>query len=324
VSDERRDVARHRPDQLEALRAELVDSGLWPLLDDPDVTDVMVNAGGAVFAQAQGRGSFDTGVRVEPDRLESIVATIAGLHGLEIHDRRPILEASLPFGAIRVEAVLRPLVEATVLTLRKPPAKRFTLDDLVANGSLPSKGAEILQTAVRDRANGLIAGGVGSGKTTLLTALLHEVVVQSPTERLVVCEDGARELVVDGENVVRLLTSDDAGVDLRRLLRCALRLNPDRIIVGEARGPEALDWLKACNTGHPGGWLTLHANSATDAVYRLDDLIQEAGVPSQLHRIAAALDLLVFVEKETVGRRVGQILRLLSAGVATLETSRLL
>jgi type IV secretion system protein TrbB len=315
---------RHRPDPVEALRSELVDSGLWPLLDDPDVTDVMVNTSGAVFAQAQGRGSFDTGLHVEPDRLESIVATIAGLQGLEVHERRPILEASLPFGAIRVEAVLRPLVEAAVLTLRKPPAKLYTLDDLVANGSLPPKDSEILKTAVRDRANGLIAGGVGSGKTTLLTALLQEVVVQNPTERLVVCEEGARELVVDGENVVRLLTSDEAGVDLRRLLRCALRLNPERLIVGEARGPEALDWLKACNTGHPGGWLTLHANSASDAVYRLDDLIQEAGVPSQLYRIAAALDLLVFVQKEKAGRRISQIVRLVSATAEEIETAQLL
>jgi type IV secretion system protein VirB11 len=153
----------------------------------------------------------------------------------------------------------------------------------------------------------LIAGGVGSGKTTLLSALLDDLLRALPNLRLVLCEEGCRELHAPGANVVRLVASEEAGVSLTRLLRCALRLNPDRIIVGEARGPEALDFLRACNTGHPGGMLTLHANSAADALYRLDDLVQEAGVPSQLGRIARAVDLVVYLERQGTQRRVLEV-----------------
>jgi type IV secretion system protein VirB11 len=299
---------RHHADQVESLRQELVACGLWELLEEPSVTDVMVNESGAVFAEAQGEGSRDTGRRIDPDRLEAVVATIAGLHGRVVNDEQPILEAALPFRGIRVEAIVRPVVEAPVLTLRKPPARVFTLADLVANSTLPAEAAAILEEAVVERRNGLIAGGVGSGKTTLLTSLLDAALRHRPVERLVLVEDGARELLVEGDNVVRLLTSEAAGLDLRRLLRAALRLNPDRLIVGEARGGEAFDWLKACNTGHPGGWLTVHANSAQEAVHRLDDVVQEAGVGPQLDRIVQVVDLVVFVRKAPTGREVAEVL----------------
>lgn len=154
--------------------------------------------------------------------------------------------------------------------------------------------------------------------------MLGEILEQNPDERLLICEEGAREVRSDGRNSINLLTSEQAGVDMTRLLRAALRLNPDRLIVGEARGAEAMVFLKACNTGHPGGLLTIHANSAVDAVERLDDLAQEAGVPSQRARIASTLDALIFVGRLPEGRRVAEVLALDSLDSAgTLRYHRL-
>lgn len=304
-------MSLHRSSPLETLRAELEETGLMALLDDPDVTDVMVNPE-SVFATARGRGTFDAGFAIEADRLESLIASLAGLHRLVVDRAHPILEADLPFHGVRAQAVLPPVSTAPLLTLRRPAGSAFSLDDLVALGSLSPAVAERLRSAVLGCETLLVAGGVGSGKTTLLSALLGELLRSRPNLRLVLCEEGCRELHARGANVVRLLASEEAGVSLTRLLRCALRLNPDRIIVGEARGPEAHDFLRACNTGHPGGMLTLHANSAEDALYRLDDLVQEAGVPSQLSRIARAVDLVVFLERDGTRRRVAQVVAVTS------------
>lgn len=299
-------MSAHRSSPLATLRAEVEDSGLMVLLDDPDVTDVMVNPG-SVFVTAQRRGTYDAGFAIEPDRLESLIASLAGIHGLVVDREHPILEADLPFHGVRAQAVLPPVSTAPLLTLRRPAGSAFSLDDLVTLGSLSPAIAERLRAAVLGGETLLVAGGVGSGKTTLLSSLLGELLRAVPNLRLVLCEEGCRELHARGANVVRLLASEEAGVSLTRLLRCALRLNPDRIIVGEARGAEALDFLRACNTGHPGGMLTLHANSAEDALYRLDDLVQEAGVPSQLERIARAVDLVVFLEREGTRRRAAEV-----------------
>ncbi len=291
---------------LETLRSELEDSGLMRLLDEPGTTDVMVNPE-SVYAAEAGRGTYDTGLRVDANRLESMIASLAGLHGLVVDRDQPILEADLPFHGVRVQAVLPPVVTSPVLALRKPAAATPTLDELVASGAVPEEVAPRLRAAVLDRETMLIAGGVGSGKTTLLSALLGELLRERPEERVVVCEEGCRELVVPGANTVRLLASEEAGVSLARLLRCALRMNPDRIVVGEARGAEALDFLRACNTGHRGAMMTLHANSAEDALHRLDDLVQEAGVPSQMGRIGAAVDLVVYMERDGGRRRVVEV-----------------
>lgn len=311
------------------LRTELEVSGLSPLLAEEDVTDVMVNQRGHVFAAKVGRGSYDSGLVIDSDRIESLVATIAGLQGLVVTRDQPILEGTLPFGGVRVEGILPPVSLAPIMALRKPATRHYSLEGLDRLGTftpparesprdisgsqvapLPDHPMELLRHFVRHRWTCLIAGGVGSGKTTLLSALLGEVLAVQPTERILVCEDGAREVRSDGLNTINLLTSEQASVDMTRLLRAALRLNPDRLIVGEARGPEAFVFLKACNTGHPGGLMTIHANSALDAVNRLDDLAQEAGVGSQRARIAAALDALIFVAKAPEGRRVTEILRL--------------
>jgi len=249
------------------------------------------------------------GAGVSADELESLLGIVASLQGAVINAERPILEATLPFHAGRLEAVLPPLSTAPLVAIRKPPARLLTLDDLVANRTLPRGVAELLAAAVRGRQTCAVAGGVGSGKTTLVNALLAALLDEFPEERVVILEEGARELHAAGANVLRLLTSDAAGVGMTELLRAALRLNPSRILVGEARGREALDFLRAANTGHPGSLLTLHANGARDALTRLDTLAQEAGVPSQLARVCEALDLVVFVARGATARRVVEVVR---------------
>lgn len=297
-------MSRFDPRLAALLEEELAATRLLPHLRDPDVTDLMVNEDGSVYLQALGRGQHRVAdLQLAPAEVETLLATVASLHDTVVTADEPVLEATIPVANARLEALLPPLVSSPVLALRKPPARLLTLADLVANGTLPADLADDLSEAFRHECTIVIAGGVGSGKTTLANALLADLVAHHPDERIVVLEEGARELHVDAANVVRLLTSERAGIGMGRLLRTALRLNPSRLLIGEARGPEALDFLRAANTGHPGSLLTTHANGARQALDRLDALAQEAGVPSQLARIAEAVDLVVFVAHTAGGRR---------------------
>jgi type IV secretion system protein VirB11 len=195
-----------------------------------------------------------------------------------------------------------------VLAIRQRPARIHTLDDYVEAGIAAPGQAAALRSALAARRNIIVAGGAGSGKTTLLNALLAEPCMASG--RLIVLED-TPELQVSGANNVQLLTRRaDPHVTLRDLVQVALRLRPDRIIVGEVRDGAALDVLKAWNTGHPGGLLTLHANSAQDACHRLEDLCLEAQAASPRRLIASAVDLIVFIARTASGRRITELLDL--------------
>ena len=270
-------------------------------LADPAVIEVMVNPDGAVRLDKVGAGRVDTAERMRGAEVERIIRLVASHVRTEVHAGNPVLSAELPETGERFEGILPPVSTAPCFAIRKPAGKIFTLDDYVTDRIVSPGQADVLRRSVAERKNLVIAGGTSSGKTTLANALLAEVM----TERVVLIED-TRELQCAAPDCVALRTKPGV-VGLADLVRSTLRLRPDRIIVGEVRGPEALDMLKAWNTGHPGGITTVHANSARAALYRLEQLIQEAVVTVPRPLIASAIDVVVFIAGRGQGRRVETI-----------------
>ena len=269
----------------------------------------MVNPDGALRLDLLGEGRRNTGVRIEPAQVERIIRLVASHVRGEVHSDRPIVSAELPphgdGAGERFEGVLPPVSLGPCFSIRKPAARVYTLLDYVSDGFMSAETARLLSLAVVDRKNILIVGGTSSGKTTLANALLAELAHLD--ERVILIED-TRELQCSAPDVVALRTR--AGlVSMADLVRSTLRLRPDRIIVGEVRGPEALDMLKAWNTGHPGGITTIHANSAISALHRIEQLCQEAVVSVPRPLIADAIDLIVFIAGRGLARRVETIAR---------------
>ncbi|UDF04845.1 P-type conjugative transfer ATPase TrbB [Asticcacaulis sp. AND118] len=267
-------------------------------LADPMVIEVLVNPDGAVWLDRMDDGRVDTGTVLSAADRERIVRLVASHMATEVHAESPIVSAELPplmsrRRGERFEGLLPPVVEGACFAIRKPASRVFALGDYVSDGMLSSTQARLLKSAVQDRRNILIAGGTSSGKTTFANALLAEVA--DLNDRVVLIED-TRELQCAARDVVALRTRSGV-VSLSDLVRSTLRLRPDRIIVGEVRGGEALELLKAWNTGHPGGVATLHANSAIGALYRLEQLVQEAVVHVPRRLIAEAVDVVVFIQK---------------------------
>jgi len=282
-------------------------------LADPAVIEIMINPDGALRLDRLGEGRTDTGARYDPAQVERIIRLVASHARTEVHAASPIVSAELPphgeGAGERFEGVLPPVSLAPCFSIRKPAAKIYTLLDYVSDGIMPADTARLLSLAVVDRKNILVAGGTSSGKTTLANALLAEMAHLD--ERVILIED-TRELQCAASDVVALRTRPGI-VGMADLVRSTLRLRPDRIIVGEVRGAEALDMLKAWNTGHPGGIATVHANSAVSALYRLEQLVQETVVTVPRRLIAEAIDMIVFIAGRGLARRVETIARV--AGV---------
>jgi len=272
-------------------------------LADPAVIEVMVNPDGSLRLDRLGEGRVNTGERLKAAEVERIIRLVASHLRVEVHAGNPVVSAELPETGERFEGLLPPVSTAPCFAIRKPAAKVYTLEDYVANRIMIPLQADALRKAVRDRRNILIAGGTSSGKTTLANALLSEIA--QADERVILIED-TRELQCAAPDCVALRTKPGV-VGLADLVRSTLRLRPDRIIVGEVRGPEALDMLKAWNTGHPGGIATVHANAAHAALYRLEQLIEEAVVTVPRRLVAQAIDLVVFIRGRGEGRRVETI-----------------
>ena len=305
-------------DVLVALQSEIVGAGpLTPLLADPLVTDVLVNAPDEVWVD-RGAGLERAAVRFADDEaVRRLAQRLAAPTGRRLDDAQPWVDARLPDG-VRLHAVLPPIAPAaTCLSLRIPRRRVFSLPELVAAGSVPVDGAALLQRLVASRVAFLVSGGTGTGKTTLLSALLS---LSDPRDRLLLVEDAA-ELRPEHPHVVRLearpANVEGAGeVTLQHLVRQALRMRPDRVVVGEVRGAEVLDLLAALNTGHEGGCGTVHANSAEDVPARLEALAAVAGLGRQaLHsQLASAVRVVVHLARQDGVRRVAQVCVLLRAG----------
>ncbi len=274
-------------------------------LDDTQVVEVMLNPDGRLWVDRLGSGLADTGMTIEAADGERIIRLVAHHVGTEVHARAPRVSAELPETGERFEGLLPPVVTAPAFAIRKPAVAVFTLDDYLASGIITAAQCAWLRTAVVGRENILVAGGTGTGKTTLTNALLAEIAGSS--DRIVLIED-TRELQCAAPNLVAMRTKEGVAT-LSDLVRSSLRLRPDRIPIGEVRGAEALDLLKAWGTGHPGGIGTIHAGTALGALRRLEQLIQEAVTTVPRPLIAETIGLIAVLVRDGAGRRLAELAR---------------
>jgi pilus assembly protein CpaF len=301
--------ARVQSRLVDELVDEMIGNGpLEPLLRDDRVNDILVNGPNRVFVEVAGKMQLSA-VRFRDDRqLAGIAQKMAATVGRRVDESSPLVDCRLPDGS-RVNIVFPPLaLDGVSISIRKFSRRRFNLDSLVENGSFTAPVARILELAAKCRLNVVVSGGTGSGKTTLLNAMSSLI---DHGERIVTIEDAA-ELQLQQPHVVRLETrppnlEGTGEVNQRALLRNALRMRPDRIILGECRGAEAFDMLQAMNTGHDGSICTLHANSPRDALTRIENMVQmgNSNLPHSAikYQIACALDLVVQVERMRDGQR---------------------
>lgn len=282
-------------------------------LQDKDINEVMLNPDGKLWIDSASEGLLHIS-NLNRAQAFSIINDIAGIHDFVVTQHSPRLEAELPFfknmQGERFTAQIPPIVSAPSFTIRKKSEIIFKLDDYIATSRLTEQQANVLKDLVRHRKNILVCGGPGSGKTTVTNALIIEAVKSDENQRFLILED-LPELQCSAPNMVAMLTSDD--VSMTGLLRAAMRMRPDRILIGEVRGAEALDMLKAWNTGCPGGICTVHANGSEEAVQRIIDLAMEAGLtvpPIQL--VLHTINAIVSVIRN--GNQKGFIREILSLG----------
>ena len=299
-------------EQAQGRRRQMLRTAFGPTiaaaLADPTVIEVMVNPDGRLWIERATLGRQDTGERIGSTEAERIIRLVAAHVRREVTDKTPIVSAELPETGERFEGVMPPVSPAPCFAVRKPADVLYRLADYVAARIMSVRQAEVLALSVRERKNILVVGGTSSGKTTLVNALLAEIA--DLDERVVILED-TRELKCAAADCVALRTKPGVAT-LGDLVRSTLRLRPDRIIVGEVRGPEALDMLKAWNTGHPGGITTVHANSAMAGLLRLEQLVQEAVVKVPRELIVQAIDIVAFLDGRGAHRRLETVLEVAS------------
>lgn len=279
---------------------------LLAALNDPRTVEIMLNADGKLWQERLGE-PMKCIASIRMAQAQAIIETVAGYHGKEVTRQKPILEGELPLDGSRFAGQLPPVVPAPTFAIRKRAVAIFTLAQYVEDGVMTAGQRDALIEAIRAHRNILVVGGTGSGKTTLVNAIINQMVVQDPTERVILIEDTG-EIQCAAANYVQYHTSID--VNMTTLLRSALRMRPDRILVGEVRGPEALDLLMAWNTGHEGGAATLHANNARAGLDRLAMLISmHPDSPRPIEPlIAEAVHVVVHIARFEGQRRVQEIL----------------
>ncbi|MGB3834500.1 MAG: P-type conjugative transfer ATPase TrbB [Mesorhizobium sp.] len=296
-----------RQSQATTRGARMLRTALGPavarFLEDAGIVEVMLNPDGRLWIDRLSEGLADTGEILSPADGERIIRLVAHHVGAEVHAGSPRVSAELPESGERFEGLLPPVVSGPAFAIRKPAVAVFSLDDYVAVGIMSAGQAELLRIAVASRKNILVAGGTSTGKTTLTNALLAEMA--KTADRVVIIED-TRELRCAAPNLVAMRTKDGVAT-LSDLVRSSLRLRPDRIPIGEVRGAEALDLLKAWGTGHPGGAGTIHAGTAIGALRRLEQLIQEAVVTVPRALIAETIDLIAVLSGRGASRRLTEL-----------------
>lgn len=286
----------------EKLRREL-GREICLFLEDPDVVEIALNPDGALWVERVGKPMERFG-QMAAHQAEAVMTTVASVYKTTVTRENPILECELPLDGSRFEALIPPIVPSPTFTIRRKALRVFTLKDYVSAGIMTDTQVAVVQRAVDQHRNILVVGSTGSGKTTLTNAIIEYMAQAWPKERLVIIEDTA-ELQCKSDNNVILRATDQ--VDMLRLLKATMRLRPDRILVGEVRGPEALALLKAWNTGHPGGVATVHADNATLGLLRLEELVSEASLTPRQQTIARTVHLVIYIARTPLGRRVEEI-----------------
>lgn len=294
---------RSHPRLIRKLREALGDQ-ICVALDDANVVEIMLNPNGKLFIERLGRGIAPAG-DMSAATAEIVIGSVAHALQSEADKDRPIISGELPIGGHRFEGLLPPVVAQPAFTIRRRASRPIPLDDYVRSKVMTEAQALVIHSAISSRLNIVVSGGTGSGKTTLANALIAEIVNVAPEDRLLILEDTA-EIQCAAQNAVALHTSDT--VDMARLLKSTMRLRPDRIIVGEVRDGAALTLLKAWNTGHPGGVTTIHSNTASSALRRLEQLIAEVSQQPMREVIGEAVDLVVSIERTSKGRRVREVM----------------
>jgi type IV secretion system protein VirB11 len=277
-------------------------------LGRPGCRELIRNADGALWFEGLQTGMVRIGT-MSHAQAEAVVKTVAGYHGKEATRSTPIVEGELPFDGSRFAGQLPPIVASPTFAIRKKAIAVYTLDQYVSSGTMTAVQRNAIGRAVNEHENILVVGGTGSGKTTLVNAVIQEMVVATPTDRLCIIEDTG-ELQCTAENYVQYHTTLE--VTMTHLLRLILRMRPERILVGEVRGAEALDLLDSWSTGHPGGAATLHANSALSGLTRLNSLVtRNDAAPTDIDKlIGEAINVLVYIERTAEGRRVQEVITL--------------
>lgn len=274
-------------------------------LDDPNVIEVLLNHDGSLWEDRLGEGMRQFGT-MQAVAAESFISMVASTLHVSVTRDSPLLEAELPIRGARFEAAIPPVAPAPVFAIRLKAVKVFPLVDYVAAGIMTERQKGVIEDAVAGHKNILVSGGTGSGKSTLLNALLASIAELTPSDRIVIIEDTV-ELQCKAANSIALRAT--FSVDMQQLLRATMRFRPDRIIVGEVRGGEALSYVKAQNTGHDGCLCSIHANSAKSALTRLEQLIAEVSTGNMRPVIAEAVHLIVPIAKTKTSRVVNPIVR---------------
>ncbi len=303
---------QERHDRLIEQMRRILGSEICAVFDDPNAVEIMLNDDGKVLVERHGAGITEL-TTLPTSKTLNFLGLMADFRGTTVSREKPIVEGAMPdeFLRARFAGAIPPLMPQPTFAIRLPARSVYTLENYRDSEILTVEQYDGIIQAVTGRKNILVSGGTGSGKTTLLNAVSDTIARMSGLDQRIVIIEDTREIVCNAPNTVSMLTDPDTGIDMTRLLKLTLRYRPDRIFVGEVRDGAALALLKAWGTGHPGGLATLHANNPLSALTRLDQLCQEANVPSQMPLIREAVDVVIQITRDPAakaGRRISDIL----------------
>ena len=290
----------------------ILGSEICAVFEDPNAVEIMLNDDGRVLVERHGEGITHL-TNLPVSKTLNFLSLMADFRGTTVTREKPVVEGAMPdeFLRARFAGAIPPLMPQPTFAIRLPARRVYTLENYRDSEILAVEQYDRIIEAVESRKNILVSGGTGSGKTTLLNAVSDTIARRSGLDQRIVIIEDTREIVCNAPNTVSMLTDPDTSIDMTRLLKLTLRYRPDRIFVGEVRDGAALALLKAWGTGHPGGLATLHANNPLAALTRLDQLCQEAGVPSQMPLIRETVDVVIQIARDPVakaGRRISDIL----------------